>query len=147
MAGFWSEKTQSVFWTQNPHGILLSKKSEEVLNELKTSVTGLSEQEAKNRLSIYGKNYLHKREKKEFIKILISQFKNPLIGILILAAVIAYFTGDTSDAIIILLILLLNSLFGFFQEYKSEKALEELIKYVTFTAKVIRNNQIIPVDS
>jgi len=124
-----------------------NKKSEEVLAELKTSASGLSEQEAKNRLSIYGRNYLPKREKKEFITILISQFKNPLIAILIFAAFIALFTGDRGDAIIILLILLLNSLLGFFQEYKSEKALEELISYVTFTAKVIRNNQIIPIDS
>lgn len=124
-----------------------AKDAFQILKELESSETGLSAEKAAKRLRLYGRNDIPRREKRPFIHVLTAQFRNPLTLILILASVIAYLMGDATEAVIILCIVLFNTMLGFVQEYKSEKALQELIKYVSFTAKVMRDGKLTQVDS
>jgi len=101
---------------------------------------GLASKEARERLAKYGPNEIEKADKKTPLRILISQFQNPLIYILIGATLIAATLGEGTNAFIILAILLVNAILGFIQEYRSEKALEELRRYVSMTARAIRDD-------
>jgi P-type Mg2+ transporter len=114
----------------------------EVESALGTSATGLSPKEARARLLEYGPNEIEKADRKTPIGIFISQFQNPLVYILIGATAIAALLGDATEALIILAILFVNAILGFVQEYRSEKALEELRKYVSMTAHVMRDGQV-----
>ncbi|MDF2954260.1 MAG: Magnesium-transporting ATPase [Thermodesulfobacterium sp.] len=117
------------------------KSIKEVLELLKTSINGLSEKEAKRRLELYGKNILESKKKKTAFQILFSQFKDFLIFILIVAAVISGFVGELLDTITIIVILFINALIGFVQEYRAEKAMEALSKMASPYAVVIRENK------
>jgi len=123
----------------------LNKK--ELMAALSSSEKGLSKKEAEKRLEEAGPNEIVAKDKKGGFSILLSQFKSPLILILIIAAVIAGFLGEITDASIILGIVLLNSLLGFYQEFKSEKALLKLKRYITFKAKVLRNGKEIEINT
>jgi tetratricopeptide (TPR) repeat protein len=101
---------------------------EELFSSLASSKDGLSSKEAKLRLQKYGTNELEPPDRKTIPRILTSQFQNPLIYILIIATIIAFILGDTTEALIIFAIVFVNALLGFVQEYRSEKALEELRK-------------------
>jgi len=116
--------------------------SQEVLTSSGTSLEGLSQKEARLRLARSGPNQIDKPDKKTPLKIFISQFQNPLIYILIAATIVAFALGDKTESLIILAILLVNAILGFVQEYRSEKALEELRKYVSMTARVMRDAQV-----
>ncbi len=120
---------------------------EELLSSLKTSKKGLDPKEAEKRLKQYGYNRIEERKTKTALKIFISQFKNPLIYILVFATLVAAFVGEKTEAVIIMAIIFLNSVLGFFQEYRSEKALEKLKKYIKFKAKVIRNGEKTEIDA
>ncbi|MFH0884591.1 MAG: magnesium-translocating P-type ATPase [Candidatus Micrarchaeota archaeon] len=115
----------------------------EVESSLGTSAIGLSSKEARARLLKYGPNEIEKTDRKTPIRIFITQFQNPLVYILIGATAIAALLGDAMEALIILAILVVNALLGFIQEYRSERALEELRKYVSMTARVMRDGQIV----
>ncbi|NYZ79768.1 cation-transporting P-type ATPase, partial [Candidatus Micrarchaeota archaeon] len=119
----------------------------DVFYSLKSSDKGLLEHEANERFEKHGPNEIAERTGKHGLHIFVSQFKNALILLLIGAAIIAYFLGETIDSIVILAIVFLNAILGFFQEYKAEKALRELRKYVTVKSKVLRNGKIEEIDS
>ncbi|MFO7872766.1 MAG: calcium-translocating P-type ATPase, SERCA-type [Candidatus Undinarchaeales archaeon] len=124
------------------------KSVSESLEELNAKKAGLSSTDAEKRLEEYGRNRLEEREKIRPIEIFIRQFKSFLIFILIAAAIISgflgIFTGSSEhfiDMAVIIIIIVLNAVLGFFQEYKAEKSLEALKKYATPKAKVIRNGE------
>lgn len=114
---------------------------DEVVKQLKTSFNGLSPIEASNRLTHYGLNVLTAKENKPAWVYFFAQFKDFMILILMAAAIISGFMGDIADTIIILVIILLNALLGFSQEYKAEKSMEALKKMSITTAQVIREGQ------
>ncbi len=114
----------------------------ETLADLNSSATGISTGEAKHRIAQYGLNEIQTKGKKSMISILLSQFKELMILILLAAATLSYFIGDSKDAIIILVIVMLNALVGFFQEYKAEQAMDELKKLAATQARVIREGEI-----
>lgn len=100
---------------------------QDVAQQLDTHIEqGLSESEAQARLSKYGPNALPTGESRSLISVIIEQFKNIMVIVLIAAAVISYFVGEPSDTLIILLIVVLNAALGTFQEYRAEKAMEAL---------------------
>lgn len=126
-----------------------SKDSKTVIEELKTDVSkGLSTTEAKERLAKYGPNKFDEGEKASIWKMLWEQINSVLIWILIAAAGISAVLGEVTDAVIILLVVVLNAVIGIVQESKAEKALEELKKMSSPKAVVRRDGEIkeIPTD-
>lgn len=118
-----------------------------VFSNLETSSNGLSEVEASRRQTNFGFNEIKNKKTHTLLNILISQFKSALVIVLILAAIVAYFLGDTIDSYVILGIVALSSVFGFVQEYSAQKAVENLEKLVSHQAKVYRDGIWHEVDS
>lgn len=111
-----------------------------VIDELNSSDKGISENEAKNRLKQYGLNQLDE-EKISYFSIFINQFKSPVIYILIFAAILSYFIGDAADFWIILGIIIINSIIGFWQEVKAEASAEALKKLTETKSVVLRDGK------
>lgn len=122
--------------TKNWHSLSI----EEVLQKLKSSKSGLTIEEVKNRIKTYGYNKLEEMQKETPIQLFISQFKNAMIFLLIAAAIISFAIGDKTDAIAISIIIVLNAVIGFVNEYKAEKSLEALKSMTAPEARVIRDN-------
>ncbi|TAF33142.1 MAG: cation-translocating P-type ATPase [Cytophagales bacterium] len=127
----------------NYHSLSISQ-VQELLN---TSQQGLSHENAQNRLKEYGRNELVDKHRISFLTLLIHQFQDIMIFILITAAVVSAVVGDVKEAVFILIIVLLNAFIGFFQEYKAEKAMEALKKMAAFNATVRRNGSIEQIPS
>jgi Ca2+-transporting ATPase len=124
------------------------KSIEEVLKELSVDPKkGLDTKSAKERLEKYGPNELKEEKGRSFFKKLLAQFSDFLVLILIAAALVSLFIGETQDAIVILAIVVVNAMLGLYQEGKAEKALDALKKMASPTAKVIRDGKTIEVDS
>ena len=120
--------------------------SEEVLKQLASNKNGLTETEAKQRLEKYGKNELKREKGISALKVLARQFTSLLIVLLIAAAAVSYFIGESLDAIVILAIVIFNGIIGFIQEFRAEKALEALKKMTALKAVVIRNGKKAEID-
>ncbi|HEY8999519.1 MAG TPA: HAD-IC family P-type ATPase [Candidatus Saccharimonadales bacterium] len=103
---------------------------EEATLKLHSSSEGLTDVEARARLEQYGRNALKNENKRGALNLLIKQFKSSLIYMLLLADVLSFILKNANDAGVITAILLLNAGLGFFQEFKSEKAIEKLQKFV-----------------
>ncbi|BDZ70729.1 calcium-transporting P-type ATPase, PMR1-type [Methanobacterium petrolearium] len=112
---------------------------DETLKKLNTNFKGLNSSEAQKRLAEHGKNELIEEKKAGPIQIFLGQFMDILILILIIAAVAAYYVGDTLDAIVILIVVVINAVVGFIQEYRAEKAMEKLKGLISLEAVVIRD--------
>jgi len=116
------------------------KTVKEVLDELRTGDAGLSTQEAIKRLSEYGHNLLQGRVAVSPVNIFLGQFKSILIVILIFAALVSGFLlHEYLDMYVILIIVLLNAVISFVQEYRAEKAVDALKKMVSPSAIVLRD--------
>jgi len=115
---------------------------DKILAKYETSLNGLSQNEANERLEKFGKNELREEKKDHPIKLFLMQFMEILIILLLVAAVAAYLIGDTLDAIVILFVVLLNALIGFIQEYRAEKAMEKLKNLVSTHAIVKRDGEV-----
>jgi Ca2+-transporting ATPase len=113
----------------------------EVLKSLDTNEKGLSTIEAREKLKQTGPNELEEGKKKSVVRMLLSQFKDVMILILIAAAIISGFIGDFTDTVVIIMIVLLNAILGFYQEYRADKAMQALKKMSVVQAKVLRNKQ------
>lgn len=120
---------------------------ENTLKEYKTSLEGLNTLEIQKRQEKYGLNKLVEPKKQHPIVLFLSQFFDALIALLLIAAIAAFLINDIIDASVILIAVLLNTIIGFVQEYKSQKAVEMLKNLVTKTAIVKRNNEIKEINS
>jgi Ca2+-transporting ATPase len=131
-----------------------SKAPQEAMNELKVTNAGLTTQDAQGRLAICGPNELKKEKGRSPLKLLLGQFTNILMIILLIAIALSFAVGEATDAIIILAIVIASAVLGFTQEYRSEKAVEALKKMTAPTASVLRDgkevkipaNQLVPGD-
>src|SRR3989304_6890382 len=113
-----------------------------LLGELDTDPQrGLASEEAKRRLEIYGYNELAAEEKTSPYTLFISQFKNTLIIILLVAPVLSALVGELVDAGIIVVIVLFCAVLGFIQEYRAERALDALKKMLTPSITVLRGGK------
>ncbi len=117
------------------------------LNQLKTSESGLTDKEAKKRSTKYGLNALPAKKPLGKITILLSQFKSPLIYILLLAGVITLFFKDYVDSGVIFGAVILNTIIGFFQENKANNALGKLKQLIKHNAIVLRDGNKIKIES
>jgi P-type Ca2+ transporter type 2C len=120
----------------------------EALRETKSDAErGLTTSEAESRLSEYGKNKLPTGEGNSLLKLVISQFTNIMVIILIIAAIISYFLGDIKDVVIILVIVVLNAALGTYQEYRAEQALAALSAMQIPKVRVRRNGTVTQVSA
>lgn len=110
----------------------------EVLKDLNSSKEGLDEKQVEENEKRYGKNQLAEEKKQGLLKVFLTQFKDLLVVILIVAAVISIFTGDLESTLVILGVIVLNAILGTVQHFKAEKSLNSLKKLASPLAKVIR---------
>ena len=125
---------------------------EEVLKEQKSSEDGLSSGEAEASLDKYGKNELEKGKKDSLFKRFMKELSDPMIIILIVAAVIsgitAFYEGESfADVIIIMAVVIINAVLGVFQESKAEAAIEALQEIAAATSKVLRDGKQVTLKS
>lgn len=108
---------------------------------------GLTSLEALEKLKIFGKNEIATQERISALSIFVSQFPNFINLILAVAAILSFAVGSVLDGIFILIILFLNALFGFVQEYRAEKSLDKLKTYVKSVVRVVRDGKEIQIDA
>ncbi|WP_273336578.1 cation-translocating P-type ATPase [Clostridium luticellarii] len=123
------------------------KSTAEVLDILKTSHKGLNDSEVEKRRQKYGYNELQEGHKKNIFQIFLEQFKDLLIMILILAALVSIFLGNGESALVIFAVVVLNSILGTLQQIKAEKSLKSLKALSAPTAKVLRNEVQVEIPS
>ena len=114
---------------------------DQVISELKTSESGLGPLEAKKRLAEFGENKLPETKSKSGWKIFIEQFRSPLIYVLVAAALLVLYIGETSDAIIIFVVLMFNAMVGAIQEGKAENTLKALQNLTATDGTVLRDGK------
>ncbi|HVP37425.1 MAG TPA: magnesium-translocating P-type ATPase [Terriglobales bacterium] len=115
--------------------------SEKLLGELRTGPQGLSTGEAESRLKDYGANLMKPRKRSDALPLFLSQFKSPIILILIFAAGLSFFLHDRASSSIILIIVFLSGILGFWQEKGAVDAVEKLLSIVQVKAEVLRDGK------
>jgi Ca2+-transporting ATPase len=119
----------------------------EVLDVLKSSTKGLGEEEAKLLLSKHGPNELKKKKKVSPVMIFLSQFNSFIIYILLVAVVVSVVLHEYIDSVVIAIIIIMNGVLGFIQEFRAEKAIDSLKKLSSLKSTVIRGGKKQRVDS
>lgn len=120
---------------------------DDVLLTLNTSPDGLSNSEVKERLAVFGPNKLPEKHHISLFKIILGQLVNPLIFILIAAAIASIAIGEAEDAIFIFLVIFINTAIGAFQEFNAEKSAANLQKLLRINSRVIREGSEHYIDS
>jgi Mg2+-importing ATPase len=120
----------------------------ESLGKFQTTITGLTSDEAKKRLTDFGANRLKPQRRSNAFTLLIGQFKSPIILILLFATILSLFLHNIVDASIILAIVVISGILGFWQEHSASNAVEKLLAMVQITAAVLRdgNEKEIPIE-
>lgn len=118
-----------------------SEKAGNILEKLQTDSLGLKDEEAKTRLEKYGPNVLKEGKRTSALGILLNQFKDIFVLMLIIATIISFAVGETVDAFTIAAIVILNAVVGFIQEYRSEKAMEAMRSLTAPKARLMRNGK------
>ncbi len=117
----------------------------EMLQKLETTKDGLTGNEARRRLERYGANLLKPPKRSDALTLLIGQFKSPIILILFFATGLSFFLRDTADAIIILSIILVSGLLGFWQERGASNAVKKLLSIVRIKAAAARDGKTVEI--
>ena len=112
---------------------------EQIFEKLHTSLHGLTPSDVQDKIKQYGFNILPEKKPTSLIRLFFNQFNSPLILILLLASVITYIIGGTTDAYIILAVLIFNAIVGTIQEGKAQNTLNALKKFVETKATVLRD--------
>jgi len=113
----------------------------ELLKQLRTTAEGLTDEEGQRRLSQYGYNRLKPKKKGDALTLFVNQFRSPLVIILIFAAVLSFFLQDPASATIILAIVFVSGLLGFWQERGATSAVEKLLSIVQIKTSVLRDGK------
>ena len=121
--------------------------TQEVLKTVKSNPRGLSNPEAQKRLQEYGLNALETKKKTPAIVFFLNQFKDVMILVLVAAAIISAFIGELTDTIVIGVIILVNAVIGFVQEYRAEKAMQALKKMAAQNAIALRDNTTVNINA
>ncbi len=115
--------------------------AEQLITALHSTANGLQKTEAGNRLKQYGPNALKAQRQTTWFVLLLSQFKSPLVLILIFAAIVSAFVGEWTDASIVLAVVIGSTMLGFVQEYRASTAVEKLRSQVTIKSSVLRGGK------
>ena len=121
--------------------------SKKVLKELKSSLNGLSEKEAKSRIKTYGLNELPKEKEKCVFQIFLSAINDPIIYVLVVAAILSFIVGEYLDGFAIIFIIMVDAVVSTVQEIKAEKNSEALKDLIKVKVKVVRENKHYEIDS
>jgi Mg2+-importing ATPase len=114
---------------------------EQLLSDLRTTSSGLKPAEAGRRLKQFGPNEIKASDKTSTLRLFLSQFRSPLVLILIFAAIVSLIVGEWTDAIIVLAVIFGSTILGFVQEFRADKAVEKLRSKVTIKSRVLRGGQ------
>jgi P-type Ca2+ transporter type 2C len=120
---------------------------EDSLKETGSRKEGLNDEEVAKRLAEHGKNELQTKKKDHPVLIFLRQFTDVMVIVLAVAAVISAFIGEVSDTVVIIVILVLNAIIGFVQEFRAEKAMEALQKMAAPVSFVLRNGKTVEIPS
>lgn len=115
--------------------------ADEILRQIGTTPQGLTGNEARQRLEQYGSNLLKPKKRLDSLTLFLSQFKSPIILILIFAAILSFFLGDHPTALIIVAIILISGILGFWQERGAADAVQKLLAIVEIKAAVLRDGK------
>lgn len=115
--------------------------ADEAIDRLHSNKNGLHPDERKRRLTEFGQNKLEDKEKASILSIVLKQFKDFLVYVLLAAAVISYFTGHMIDFYVIIGVIIVNAIIGFSQEFKAEKSIESLKKLISHNATVLEDGE------
>jgi P-type Mg2+ transporter len=137
MINIMEEKEDVKWWKLDSH---------KINGALKTTSEGLSSKEASDRLDKYGSNIFGSQKPPSAFSILMNQFKNWLVIMLVGAAILSFFLGEKLDGIVIIVLVTLSAAFGFFQEFKAQKVISDLKSYITNKARVKRDGKWIEID-
>ena len=118
---------------------LYAKDSETILKEFQTTEKGLSDKEVEKRMESFGNNTLKEKKRKGILKVFFNQFKDLLVGILIVAGIISIITDNVESTLVIFVVILLNAILGTVQYFKAEQSLEALKSLTASKCRVIRN--------
>ena len=118
---------------------LYAKDSETILKEFQTTEKGLSDKEVEKRMESFGNNALKEKKRKGILKVFLNQFKDLLVGILIVAGIISIITVNVESTLVIFIVILLNAILGTVQYFKAEQSLEALKSLTAAKCRVIRN--------
>ncbi len=121
--------------------------SKKVLKELKSSLNGLSEKEAKSRIKTYGLNELPKEKEKSVFQIFLSAINDPIIYVLVVASILSFIVGEYLDGFAIIFIIMVDAVVSTVQEIKAEKNSEALKDLIKVKVKVVRENKHYEIDS
>ena len=113
----------------------------QLLSALHTTGNGLNQADVEQRLKRYGLNALEARRKATAVGLFLSQFKSPLVLILIFAAIVSAVVSQWTDAAIVLAVVFGSTILGFVQEYRASNAVEKLRSLVTIKSNVLRGGQ------
>ncbi|UOO36767.1 magnesium-translocating P-type ATPase [Oscillospiraceae bacterium CM] len=113
----------------------------DILSDLQTEKNGLTSEEAAARLKLVGANVLKEKRNTNALSLLLSQFKSPILIILFFAVALSIFLKDTADALIILAIVLISSLLGFWQEYGADNSVKKLLALVQIRSLIRRDGR------
>lgn len=118
---------------------LYAKDSETILKEFQTTEKGLSDKEVEKRMESFGNNALKEKKRKGILKVFFNQFKDLLVGILIVAGIISIITDNVESTLVIFVVILLNAILGTVQYFKAEQSLEALKSLTAAKCRVMRN--------
>lgn len=118
---------------------LYAKDSETILKEFQTTEKGLSDKEVEKRMESFGNNALKEKKRKGILKVFLNQFKDLLVGILIVSGIISIITDNVESTLVIFIVILLNAILGTVQYFKAEQSLEALKSLTAAKCRVIRN--------
>ena len=124
-----------------------NKKIIDIEKELNTTEDGLTQKEVSRRLSQYGKNILPKKETTSIFQLFISEFKDPIVFLLLIAIVASLLVGEVIDALAIVFIVLVDVIMGTYQENKANRTADSLSNLITVKTKVIRDGEIISIPA
>lgn len=124
-----------------------SKNIDSVYSELNTNINGLSQKEAELRIQKYGKNELPKKKKDSIFKIILGEFMDPIVILMLVAMVASLVVGEVVDAIAILFIVMVDIIMGAYQENKANNTADALSNLVRVKSRVLRDGKQISIDS
>lgn len=125
-----------------------SVEDDEIIKLLRTDrSTGLSNEEAELRLKKFGLNKISETKKQSIILIFLSQFKNPIVYLLLFASGLSIYFKEWLDGLSILIVILINACIGFYMEFQADRSMEALKKLSSIPSKIFRNNRLSMLDS